>query len=511
VNSHVDTQIVDAHDFCGSVGAAALQRRGGEEKMNLLQRSSFLGRIRANFLAVGSGTLIAALATSAFAIGCSNNLGGPFYADVPIDIVVGGWLDGNPSPESVSISWGDGTSSTESSVGHCRFVNNRYCAGYGHTVAGVHTYSTIMSGISISLHFGGASCTTNTFDVVAVPPPTPGGDVLTDPAVALTTEIVGVPVTGLIAQFKDSNPNSFASYFTALIDWGDGAQSEGVIARFPGAGTVWNVSAPPGGHTYANWGVFTVSVSLNEVAPGTASSTATGTIGVATRPTTPGSDVLRRPRLNLTSATVGVPLTGGIATFADSNPSAVVSNFFALIQWGDGTDSYGVISYSTGKLSVSAPPGGHTYATPGLVEVFVELTEAAPGTASSTAGGAVAVAGPPPPPQPPPPPSGGDMLSNPTLQLASAHVGVPVTGVIATFTDSNPSAITSDFTALIDWGDHAQSTGVVSSTAGAFSVSAPAGGHTYGQSAVVDVSVSLSAPGVASSTATGTVAVGRHH
>jgi hypothetical protein len=117
--------------------------------------------------------------------------------------------------------------------------------------------------------------------------------------------------------------------------------------------------------------------------------------------------------------------------------------------------------------------------------------------------------GTPSPPPPPPPPPGGDVLSNPTLQLASAAKGIPITGVIATFTDSNTSAITADFTALINWGDHTQSTGVVSSSAGAFSVSAPPGGHTYTERGSVTVSVHLTevANGTASSTATGTVEV----
>lgn len=111
---------------------------------------------------------------------------------------------------------------------------------------------------------------------------------------------------------------------------------------------------------------------------------------------------------------------------------------------------------------------------------------------------------------PSPPPPGGDVLSNPTLQLSSAKNGVPVTGVIATFTDSNPSAIVSDFTAMINWGDGTESAGVVSGSAGTLNVSASPEGHTYSERGSFTVSVSLSAPGVTSSVATGTVSV-RHH
>jgi len=110
-----------------------------------------------------------------------------------------------------------------------------------------------------------------------------------------------------------------------------------------------------------------------------------------------------------------------------------------------------------------------------------------------------------------PPPPGGDVLSNPRLMLRRAHVNVPVMGVIAAFSDSNPSAVVSDFTALIDWGDGTQSDGVVSSPRhGRLDVSAPPpDGHTYTTRGAVTVSVSLSAPGVTPSTASREVMVGR--
>jgi hypothetical protein len=111
---------------------------------------------------------------------------------------------------------------------------------------------------------------------------------------------------------------------------------------------------------------------------------------------------------------------------------------------------------------------------------------------------------------PPPPPPGGDVLSSPKLMLKRAHVNVPVMGVIATFRDSNPSALVSDFTAVIDWGDGTQSDGVVTKPSpGVLDVSAASGGHTYGTRGRVTVSVSLSAPSVTESTATGTVQVRR--
>jgi|SRR5215472_14821213 len=115
------------------------------------------------------------------------------------------------------------------------------------------------------------------------------------------------------------------------------------------------------------------------------------------------------------------------------------------------------------------------------------------------------------PKPPPPPPPGGDVLSQPKLMFKHARVNVPVTGLIATFRDSNPSALVSDFTAVIDWGDGTQSDGVVSSSSpGVLDVSVPTGGHAYATVENVTVSVSLSAPGVTAAAATGVVKVGRH-
>ena len=72
---------------------------------------------------------------------------------------------------------------------------------------------------------------------------------------------------------------------------------------------------------------------------------------------------------------------GVIATVRDSNPSVLVTDFTATIDWGDGTQSDGVITASGGTLSVS---GGHTYSHKGSFTVSVSLTGAASATAIGT-------------------------------------------------------------------------------------------------------------------------------
>jgi len=181
----------------------------------------------------------------------------------------------------------------------------------------------------------------------------------------------------------------------------------------------------------------------------------------------------------------------------------------AVILWGDGTSSLAVI----GGPFPSIPPGfliynvagGHGYS---VALSGIHITVTATNLAYSCTTNNFDV-GPPEPPPPPPP--GNDVLSNPKLLLRGAHVNVPVMGVIAAFHDSNSSAVVSDFTAVIDWGDGTQSDGVVSSPSpGTLDVSAPSGGHTYVTRGMVTISVSLSAPGVTASVATGGRSVGRH-
>jgi hypothetical protein len=232
-------------------------------------------------LAVGLGVLSAALATSGFALslGCAGNIG-PLTVGVGVDRAVGG-VSGTTTlgRAPVIIAWGDGTVEAAHLGNIICFkppLGSTVCS-YG--VFGSHTYSAPMSGINIHLQMiglggGVLSCATNKFDVVGPPPP--GGDVLSNANLQLIKASAGVPVTGVIATFSDSNPSAVVSDFTALIDWGDGTQSDGVITKSIGTLTL-NVSAP-GDHAYSQRGVVTMSVSLS--APGVVTAAATGRVRV---------------------------------------------------------------------------------------------------------------------------------------------------------------------------------------------------------------------------------------
>ncbi len=244
------------------------------------RRSLSLSRRRANILAVCFGVAVAMLAGSvAGAVLSCGRVIGPLIEGVPFSGVVGSLGSTHPGPQgSVTINWGDGTTSVVSV--YVRFCQPGLITICSAGVFGTHTYTQAKQKVTIALQSGGGSCTDPPFRVVAAgppPPPPPGGDVLSNPTLLLRHAELNVPVTGEIATFSDSNPSAIVADFTASIDWGDGTQSQGVVSGSDGR---LSVSAP-GDHAYDQTGVVTVSVSLS--APGVTTSTATGTIHTGNR------------------------------------------------------------------------------------------------------------------------------------------------------------------------------------------------------------------------------------
>src|SRR5207253_3065424 len=114
-------------------------------------------------------------------------------------------------------------------------------------------------------------------------------------------------------------------------------------------------------HTYTadsssqSGGVYTVSVTINDVGGSTLSGTSTVAVvrppialSVANVATAPGS-------LSLSNVEV--------AAFTEADTTDTSSEFSATIFWGDGTSSSGTVSGSAGLFHVL---GSHTYATADL-------------------------------------------------------------------------------------------------------------------------------------------------
>jgi hypothetical protein len=173
-----------------------------------------------------------------------------------------------PASFTSSIHWGDGTAPTVGTI----------TGGAGSfTVTGQHTYAD-----------EGTSTTT-----VTVTETGPGGATSTGTGSASVTETDGLsgtpatitaqaaaPFNGTVATFTDTDTANVASDFVATIDWGDGTTSPGTVA---GGGGTCTVS---GSHTYAASGTFTVTVTLADDAPGTATAAVASTANVSAAPIT---------------------------------------------------------------------------------------------------------------------------------------------------------------------------------------------------------------------------------
>jgi len=80
------------------------------------------------------------------------------------------------------------------------------------------------------------------------------------------------------------------------------------------------------------------------------------------------------------SATAGAPVSGTVATFTTPDQTDGAAAFTAVITWGDGSTSNGVITGSNGSFTVS---GSHTYAAAASYAVSVQISN--PNTQSATA------------------------------------------------------------------------------------------------------------------------------
>jgi Ca2+-binding RTX toxin-like protein len=359
------------------------------------------------------------------------------------------------------IAWGDGTISTGTVSG----------ANGAFAVTGAHTYADEGSElVSVTVTRTADGTQTTAAGTVTV-----GEDDTLTPQGKTISANPNQSFSGAVASFGDTDTVSVAGDFAALVNWGDGTTSAGTVS---GSNGTFAVS---GGHTYTGSGQYTVTVTLSDDAPGTATATADSTAFV-------GGILAVTEVLN--SATEHVALGGNttVATFTDSNLADLASGLTATINWGDGTTSAGTVSGANGSFAVT---GAHTYADEGSEVVGVTVTRTADNTQTATGNVTVAEH---------------DVLT-PHATTINANPNQLFSGTVASFTDTDTSTAAGDLTASINWGDGTISVGIVSGSAGAFTVS---GSHTYASSGQDAVTVTLTddAPGTATATANSTAVVG---
>ncbi|HUY89049.1 MAG TPA: TIGR03118 family protein [Pirellulales bacterium] len=360
-----------------------------------------------------------------------------------------------PSDLTALVSWGDGANASSASIrgsggqftitAQHRYADEGEFSGQIAIIEGVGSSAVAVGAIPLAAQVADADTLTTT------------------PATLSAAE--GVSAALAVATFTDSNAAASAADFTAAIDWGDGSSaSAGSITLADGVFTV------SGSHAFADEGTFHVSISLAEDS-GPASGSATSTATVA------DSDVLS-PEGHSLAATEGLTFSGAVATFADSNASAVAGDFTATIDWGDGTSATaGVVTGGSGLFTVS---GSHAYSQPGSQPIKTTLTEKSPGNAVATA------------------------IANATVAASTLSlVGVPVVATqgtlaanvtVARFSGSPGGSGANQFAASIDWGDGSTSAGTVAASASGngFTVT---GSHAYQGAGMRDIEVTVHGPG----------------
>jgi len=381
-------------------------------------------------------------------------------------------------PFTATIAWGDGSVSAGAVSG----------AASPFTVTGTHTYLDELAGtatVTVSDTFdstsnsGTAAATISEADTLTIKStPTIGA-----------TEGTAFSSTAL-ATFTTSYAANPTSDFSATIDWGDGSSATaGTVTGSAGTLTVG------GTHLYTDElaAGTTATVLLSDDSPGTATAVATGTAAVSE------ADTLTALTTPAISATEGTTFTSAaLATFSSSYASNAASDFTATIAWGDGSMSAGTVTGTGAALTVG---GTHLYTDEmsAGTTATVLLSDGSPGTATAVATGTAAVS------------EADTLTAAATAVTATATANSTFTGHVATFTTSYTANPTSDFSAVINWGDGASSTvtgagGSITGSGGTLSVT---GSHVYTTAGPETATVVLhdEAPGTASATTTATITV----
>ena len=282
-----------------------------------------------------------------------------------------------------------------------------------------------------------------------------------------------------MGAFTDANSLGTTSDFSATINWGDGSPlTAGTISQQ--ANGTFIVS---GTHTYASNSTglpaFPVTFSVKDIGGSTLVNAAGSPITVLDSALSSSAGATIKGVEGITTGTVV------IGTFTDNNPLATAADFTAVVPpggWGDVpplAPTPLTVSQigATASSAVFEVTGSHTYADEGQFPITVNVSD--PGGASTVIFSTALIADAPlafPPQQP---------IRTTEAAIYPLPVLAPplFSGPVAYFSDENPGATATDFTATIDWGDGTTATlgTVVIGPSGTFQVN---GSHTYADSGV---------------------------
>jgi PKD repeat protein len=293
--------------------------------------------------------------------------------------------DGILDTHLATIDWGDGTAAQNAVV---FFANGSGALGGTHIYADDGLYTVT---VAVTDDDGGSD--TKTFQVtVTNADPTltlPNGNQIVSEGQSLSfANLASFTDPGFDNPLNPTTPSTgdpLAESFTFDIDWGDGRDAViGMsVADINGSPGVPSSGTIPGAHTYADDGVYTVTVTVHDDNGGSDTQTFTVTVNNV-NPTlvlTHGNQTIFEGQ--------AVSFTD-LATFTDPgfdnplNPTVpgtgnpLAESFTYDIDWGDGRDAIvgmnvADINGSPGVPSSGTIPGSHTYADDGVYTVTVTV------------------------------------------------------------------------------------------------------------------------------------------
>ena len=246
---------------------------------------------------------------------------------------------------------------------------------------------------------------------------------------ALAITVVEGKSTGTVAlaSFADPEGAMPASAYSATVNWGDGSTQNLSTITFDSTTQAFTLQ---GSHVYAGPGVYHPTIVFRS-STGLSSNAITETVTVSAIPIVMATKPF--------SGTEGKGVSATVATFTTTRTAAVVADYTASINWGDGTTSKGtVVKDSAGHFHVT---GSHTYSDQSTgIGYRVTTTVSRNGANDTRIGTNVKMAGVP--------------ISSPTSKSSTAHVNVLTAFVLGTFKDQNAvNTSASVYTGTVTWGD----------------------------------------------------------
>jgi hypothetical protein len=258
------------------------------------------------------------------------------------------------SSYQATIDWGDNSTSAGTII---------YDAGTGtFTVSGSHAYAEEGSyPVTVSLtHEQNAPLTVMSTAAVADPSVAGSGSFTVQAAEGSDTGMVTV------ATFTDPGGAEALNDYSATIDWGDGQVTPGFISYDSGSG----LFTVQGSNVYAEEGTYAITVTLShDAAPDVQ---VMSTAFVADPPVAANGDFI-------VNATTGQD-TGDqtVAQFTDPAGPEILTDYAAVIDWGDQVETRGDIEFNTAS-QIFTVTGHHTYAFSGSYTITVTIEhDAAP-------------------------------------------------------------------------------------------------------------------------------------